>query len=66
MTGVIRRVNQDKGYGFLAGADGVERFFHHTEVRDHRFAALERDQTVEFEPDEGPKGPRARDVRVAA
>ena len=59
LSGVIRKLNREKGFGFLA-ADGREYFFHRTAL-DHpnAFEALTEGQSVTFEPAQGPKGLRA-------
>ena len=33
MNGTVKRLVTDKGFGFLLGADGVERFFHYSAVK---------------------------------
>jgi CspA family cold shock protein len=64
MNGVITRLIADKGFGFIRGGDGVERVFHRSVVKAHRFEHLKEGQRVEFTDEAGPKGPRATDVRV--
>jgi CspA family cold shock protein len=63
-TGTIKRVVSDRGFGFIAGEDEKEYFFH----RDGLESSLDFDrlvggETVEFEPEQSPKGPRAKQVR---
>jgi len=63
MTGTIKRLVNDKNFGFIRDEQtGVEYFFHATALRNQRFEALEVGQEVTFEPSEGTKGPRAEDV----
>ena len=64
MNGTIKRLT-DKGFGFIAGSDGSEYFFHQSAC-DTRFDQLREGQAVTFERGQGPKGPRAENVRVAA
>lgn len=55
----------DRGFGFIAGDDGREFFFHMSEVDD--FDSLQVGDTVVFEIDAGSrslKGPRAQRVLV--
>lgn len=55
-----------KGYAFLTGEDGIERFVHRSALRGGlEFAALRGGEEVIFEPANGPKGPRAEDVYEA-
>lgn len=64
-TGTIKRLVSDKGFGFIAANDGsrVEYFFHTSACRDVRFDELREGQTVSFDVGQGPKGPRAENVR---
>ena len=61
--GKIRRLIRQRGYGFITSQDGKDVFFHRTDVRGLRFESLKEDQSVEFEVEEGPRGPRAVNVR---
>jgi CspA family cold shock protein len=65
MTGRIKRLVSDKGFGFIASDDGSEYFFHQSACRDTRFDALREGQSVTFEGGQGPKGPRAENVKLA-
>jgi CspA family cold shock protein len=65
MNGTIKRLVSDKGFGFVAAADGNEYFFHQSAVADGQFDMLREGQSVTFESGQGPKGPRAENVRVA-
>ena len=64
MSGTIKRLT-DKGFGFIAASDGSEYFFHHTACSGIRFEDLHEGQAVTFERGQGPKGPRAEQVRAA-
>jgi CspA family cold shock protein len=63
MTGTIRTLRVEKGFGFLKDASGKEYFFHHTAVQGEKIDNLREGDTVEFDVGEGPKGPRAENVR---
>ena len=65
MNGTIKRLVSDKGFGFVAAADGNEYFFHQSAVADGQFDQLREGQAVTFQSGQGPKGPRAENVRVA-
>jgi CspA family cold shock protein len=62
-TGTIKRLT-DKGFGFIAAGDGTEYFFHQSACQGVRFDELREGQTVSFTIGQGPKGPRAENVRV--
>jgi CspA family cold shock protein len=63
MNGTIKRLT-DKGFGFIAASDGTEYFFHRSACSGSRFEDLREGQAVAFERGQGPKGPRAENVRV--
>ena len=63
-TGTIKRLVSDKGFGFVAAADGNEYFFHQSACVDG-FDQLREGQAVTFDTGQGPKGPRAENVRLA-
>jgi CspA family cold shock protein len=64
-TGTIKRLVRDKGFGFVAGPDGVEYFFHQSACVETRFDDLREGQQVSFDKGQGPKGPRAENVKPA-
>jgi len=63
MTGTIRTLRTDKGFGFIKDASGKDYFFHQSAVRGEAIGDLREGDSVEFEVGEGPKGPRAESVR---
>jgi CspA family cold shock protein len=65
MTGTIKRLVSDKGFGFIAADDGQQYFFHQSSCGDGMFDALREGQQVTFEKGQGPKGPRGENVRLA-
>jgi len=65
-NGTIKKVMKDRGFGFIRTADGKEVFFHRSECRTVEFDNLEQGQNVDFEEETDPKGPRARNIRIAA
>ena len=64
-TGTIKRLVVEKGFGFVAAADGNEYFFHQSSVQGGEFTQLREGQHVTFVTGQGPKGPRAEQVRPA-
>jgi len=65
ISGTIKRIVSDKGFGFVAAADGTEYFFHNSACVGTRFDELREGQAVTFEKGQGPKGPRAENVQKA-
>ena len=63
MTGTIKKLT-DKGFGFIADTKGQEYFFHQSGLQGVGFDELREGQSVEFDVGQGPKGPRAENVRV--
>lgn len=65
-TGTIKRVAADRGFGFIAADDEKEYFFHRSGLDSSLdFDRLVGGEKVEFEVEESPKGPRAKQVRSA-
>jgi CspA family cold shock protein len=64
-TGTVKKVVSDRGFGFIAGEDGKEYFFHRSGVQSSLdFDRLVGGERVTFEIETSPKGPRA--IQVAA
>ena len=64
-NGIIKRLVRDKGFGFVQAGDGTEYFFHQSACADARFDSLNEGQAVTFDKGQGPKGPRAENIRLA-
>jgi len=65
VSGTIKRIVSDKGFGFVAAEDGTEYFFHNSACVGTRFDELREGQNVTFEKGQGPKGPRAENIRTS-
>jgi cold shock protein len=63
VTGKIRTLRVDKGFGFIKDDTGKEYFFHQSAVYGEGLENLREGDSVEFDIGEGPKGPRAENVR---
>lgn len=64
MTGTVKKIQHDKGFGFIL-ANGKSYFFHRSAVKNAKFDSIEEGDEVTFEDSESDKGPRADDVYVS-
>ena len=61
--GTIKRITS-KGFGFIEDGSGTDMFFHSSSVEGVSFEELREGQRVSYDEGQGPKGPRAENVRV--
>jgi cold shock protein len=67
MKGSVKWFNDAKGFGFIKPADGSpDVFVHFTAIEAEGFRSLAENDVVEFEVEQGPKGPSARKVKKSA
>ena len=64
VKGTVKWFNERKGFGFLSREDGDDVFVHYTAIQSSGFKNLQEGQNVEFEVQDGPKGPQATNVTV--
>lgn len=63
--GTVKWFNSDKGFGFIApDGDGPDIFVHFTAITGSGYRSLEENQRVEFDVEEGKKGPQAANLRA--
>ena len=63
--GTVKWFNAEKGFGFIAPADGSDDVFvHYSEIQGSGFRTLVENPQVEFEIGEGAKGLQAEKVRA--
>ena len=60
--GTVKWFNESRGYGFIEQEDGRDVFVHYSSIAGEGFKTLREGDAVEFELDEDPKGPRAKNV----
>lgn len=63
VKGKVKWFSNAKGYGFIQ-MDGSEKdiFVHHTSIKAEGYRTLNEGDAVEFDLQEGPKGPKAENV----
>ena len=62
MTGKVKWFNAAKGYGVITGDDGKEVFVHFSAIVADGYKTLDEGQAVEYEVNDGDKGPQAVNV----
>ncbi len=66
MTGTIKTMLREKGFGFISReGEAKDLFFHSKELKGVTFEELKEGDTVSFEIVDGPKGPAATGVSKA-
>lgn len=60
--GTIKRLTT-KGFGFIENGSGTDMFFHSSSVEGTSYEELREGQKVSYNVGQGPKGPRAENVR---
>lgn len=63
-TGVIKWFDNDKGYGFISGCNGMDVFVHHSQVKEKsNDKQLHEGEEVTFDMVQKEKGPQAINVQ---
>ncbi|MBS1262680.1 MAG: Cold shock-like protein CspLA [Calditrichaeota bacterium] len=63
MQGKVKWFNEAKGFGFIEREDGGDVFVHFSAIQGDGFRTLKEGETVEFDLQQGQKGPAAGNVR---
>ena len=62
MKGTVKFYNEMKGYGFIAGEDGKDVFFHMTALPEG--VVVKENDNVTFDAEQGDRGPKAVNVQL--
>ncbi|MBU8905295.1 cold-shock protein [Desertibacillus haloalkaliphilus] len=64
-SGKVKWFNAEKGFGFIEVEGGDDVFVHFSAIQEEGFKTLEEGQAVNFEVEEGNRGPQAVNVTKA-
>ncbi len=65
-SGTVKKIVSDRGFGFITAEDSKDYFFHRDSVEGTLdFDRLNGGETVTFDVENSPKGPRASRVKAA-
>lgn len=62
IKGTVKWFNERKGFGFLSRDEGEDVFVHYSNIQGSGFKSLTEGQSVQFDVEDGPKGPTAVNV----
>ncbi|UCH44379.1 MAG: cold-shock protein [Nitrospiraceae bacterium] len=62
VNGTVKWFNESKGFGFISRDEGSDVFVHYSSIAGGGFKSLLEGDSVTFEIEDGPKGPKAINV----
>jgi CspA family cold shock protein len=63
-TGTVKWFSDEKGFGFITPDEGSKDLFvHHSSIQADGYRSLAEGSKVEYESEQGDKGPKAVNVR---
>ena len=64
-NGTVKWFNATKGFGFITSEDGQDLFAHFSAIQSDGFKSLDEGQKVEFDVEDGQRGPQAVNITKA-
>jgi cold shock protein len=65
-TGTVKWFNSEKGYGFITPSEGgKDLFVHFSAIQGEGYKSLPEGASVQYDEQQGDKGPQATNVVVA-
>jgi CspA family cold shock protein len=64
--GTVKWFNNAKGYGFITRENGEDLFVHFKSIVGEGYKSLKQGEVVQFEIEQGTKGPQAANVSKVA
>jgi len=65
MLGTVKWFNAEKGFGFIEAETGEDVFVHFSAIQAEGYKSLEEGQKVQFNIEQGQRGPQATNVTPA-
>ncbi|MGD0282798.1 MAG: cold-shock protein [Dissulfurispiraceae bacterium] len=62
LEGKVKWFNESKGFGFIQQDNGGDVFVHFSSIKSEGFKTLAEGQRVQFDIEEGDRGPKAVNV----
>ncbi|NLB89311.1 MAG: cold-shock protein [Syntrophomonadaceae bacterium] len=62
ISGTVKWFNAEKGFGFITSDQGEDVFVHFSAIQGDGYRTLQEGQKVQFEIENGAKGPQAANV----
>ncbi len=65
MFGTVKWFNSEKGFGFIEREGGEDVFVHFSAIKAEGYKSLEEGQKVQFDIEQGQRGPQATNVTLS-